>query len=100
MAPAERAERIFTTESAFRSVNDHIRLTAREWRLARSQYICECGNPSCDVKIDLEGEYDNVRAHPLRFIVAKGHVIPGVEAVIEDHTTYGVVEKFALPGQP
>jgi hypothetical protein len=38
-------------------------------------------------------EYEHVRAHPRRFLLAPGHEILGAETVIETHRRYVVVEK-------
>ncbi len=44
------------------------------------------------------GEYEAVRANPRRFVIVRGHDLPEVEVVVEDHERYAVVEKVGAAG--
>jgi hypothetical protein len=44
-------------------------------------------------------EYSRVRAHPRRFVVLPGHEEPAIEATVEMHPGYVVVEKRGEPGR-
>ena len=44
-------------------------------------------------------EYEHVRADPRRFFVLRGHEIPDVETVVEQHAGYVVVEKRDEAGE-
>jgi hypothetical protein len=44
-------------------------------------------------------EYERVRAHPRRFLVAPDHEIPEAEIVVESHEDYTVVEKRGEAGK-
>lgn len=43
-----------------------------------------------------EAEYTGVRANPLRFVVAPGHLDPVVDRLVESTDSCAVVEKIAL----
>ena len=38
-------------------------------------------------------EYENVRSHPTRFLVKRGHDIPEVEEVVRQRRRYAIVDK-------
>jgi hypothetical protein len=56
--------------------------------------VCECGREACDriIAITLT-EYDRVRANPLQFVVAPGHVVEDVDRVVDRAERYVVVAK-------
>jgi hypothetical protein len=57
-------------------------------------YFCECADPDCRQKVRLQKpEYETVRSDPRRFFVVAGHEIPDVEAVVESHEGWVVIEK-------
>lgn len=59
-----------------------------------SYWICECSDRSCTEPLTASAkEYDEVRAHPRRFLILPGHNAPDLERVIEDRGSYLVVEK-------
>ena len=60
----------------------------------RTAYRCECAQLDCKRTVELTpAEYEQVRAHPQRFLVLPGHERPEVETVIEATPAYVVVEK-------
>jgi len=61
---------------------------------ATYDFLCECSDPSCTKKVVLtRAEYERVRADSTRFVVAKGHALPEIEAVVEHAKDHVVVEK-------
>jgi len=64
----------------------------------RSPFLCECEDPLCTQAVRLTAEqYQAVRAHPTRFIVAHGH--PSGDAdVIAKHDEYAIIEKRGTEG--
>jgi hypothetical protein len=44
------------------------------------------------------GEYEELRSYPGRFAVLPGHVVEGVERVVDTHGDYVVVEKVGPAG--
>ena len=61
---------------------------------------CECGSTDCTAFVSIRvGEYERVRQHPRRFILANGHQIPEVEKVIARTPRYQVVEKLGVAGE-
>jgi hypothetical protein len=58
-------------------------------------FRCECGDGGCGHPIDLTRvEYESVRSHPTRFIVAHNHENPESDRVVAEHERYTVVEKI------
>ena len=58
-------------------------------------FRCECGDGGCGYPIDLtRAEYELVRSHPTRFIVARNHENPESDRVVAEHERYTVVEKI------
>lgn len=61
---------------------------------------CECYDARCVAMIQISAPaYEQVRSHPHRFAVLPGHVMPEVEAVVEESDAYLVVEKVRVAAQ-
>lgn len=88
--------RMARTEAAFREVNEAIADTAARFEAEEADFICECSDPQCAhrVSADLE-QYEEVRAEATHFLLAPGHLEPGVEEVVERTGEFDVVEKTA-----
>jgi hypothetical protein len=97
----ELEDRIAVNESVFREINEGIE--RGQWPGEEGLQVgfrCECARLGCNQVIELTvGEYERVRAHPRRFMVAVGHEMPEAEAVIETKTDYVVVEKLGQAGR-
>jgi len=96
--PDARAERIAENEARFRDINERLRgdLQPVMGEGEAVRFVCECGNASCreGVAVPLS-EYLAVRRHRRRFAVVPGHEIADLEAVVERHDEYLVIEKPA-----
>lgn len=58
-------------------------------------FRCECGDGACGQPIALtRPEYELVRAHPTRFVIARNHENPESDRVVAEHERYTVVEKL------
>lgn len=90
--PPQRTAR---NEAIFREVNEALR--AGRWPGEESAPIafrCECGQLGCSRLIELTSrEYERIRAHPRRFLVAPHHQDPHTETAVDRHDHYVVVEK-------
>ena len=87
-------ERVALNEALFREVNENIRKVSGDGRHLDAQFVCECGETSCEARIGMSmDQYHAVRANELHFFVKPGHEIPLTEAVVERHDRYVVVEK-------
>ena len=97
LQPQRRAAR---TEALFRETNEAIERGV--WPADRQEAIrfrCECSRMECHTIITLTlDEYEYVRDHPRRFVIAPGHVTPGAETVVEQHQDFLVVEKTGVSG--
>lgn len=87
--------RVARNEAAFRDVNEALK--RGHWpgdEAVPIAFRCECGRLGCSRLIEMTGaEYERIRAHPRRFLLAHDHQIPEAETVIETHEGYIVVEK-------
>lgn len=81
----------------FREVNEQI------WRVqdvlgqagSDEAFVCECGNAACTKGLTLSpAEYEAVRAHGRRFLIALNHENPEVERVVDQNRNFAVVETF------
>jgi hypothetical protein len=90
----ERSARLAANEAVFRAGNERIQAVVGD-APPRATYMCECGDPSCFEPVELtDAEYEGVRAHPSRFLVAPGHEdLTAGEVVIEAFRRFSVVEK-------
>ena len=96
MSAQEQAGR---NEALFREVNERIREVSESLRTAGGgggvEFVCECSRTECHapIRVDLE-EYESVRQHPTRFVIAPEHVWDGdAEHVVAEREGYWVVEK-------
>jgi anti-sigma B factor antagonist len=85
------------SQALFREVNERIEQIADEFGSdGQNQLICECGNPDCTQRIELTpAEYEHVRAHASRFVVALNHENPETESIVEQNDRFAVVETYA-----
>ena|SRR5690349_3842279 len=89
------AERAARNEAVFRDANERIEQRLAELSLSdgRSPFLCECESPLCTRPLRLSAEqYEAVRQHPDRFIVATDHTIDDAD-VIARHDEFVVVRK-------
>lgn len=84
-------------QALFREVNERIEQVAEGFGfVGDGSFICECGNAQCTQAIEVShGEYERVRAHASRFIIALDHENPQAEAVVEQNDRYAIVEPYA-----
>ncbi len=57
--------------------------------------MCECARIECTVQVRLTlAEYEQVRRHDRRYVVARGHEIePTTERVVRSYNGFTVIEK-------
>lgn len=93
-------QRIAGNEAVFRQVNEALREGQWPGEDSPAAFRCECGQLGCSRLIELGiPEYERVRAHPRRFLMAPDHDIPASESVIETYPGYVVVEKGGESGR-
>ena len=94
-------ERLAANEDAFRQVNEGI--ARGQWPGEDHKPIgfrCECARLGCNLLIELPlTDYERVRQHARRFVVAPGHELPEVESVVDRRDGYVVVEKGGDAGE-
>lgn len=91
-----REERLARNETLFRSVNENIEDAAISGQLDDHvfEFFCECSNLDCTLLMPMTlAEYERVRADPRQFVVAPGHELPEIEAVVAQSSAYQVVVK-------
>ena len=96
-APSGWRDNEARNQALFREVNERIEQIATDFGADRQdRLICECGNPDCTQQIELTvAEYEHVRAHASRFIVALNHENPETESIVEQNDRFAVVETYA-----
>ena len=97
----ETAVRGARTQSLFRDVNERVLEINEVFSLAvpLGDWVCECASQACSERIEVMlPEYDEVRANPMRFLVAPSddHVLPEIEKVVAKAEGYWVVEKEGM----
>jgi hypothetical protein len=100
--PAEELQRqIARNESIFREVNEAIQ--SGHWPGEEDHpaaFRCECGQLGCTRLIEMSvAEYEEVREHPRRFILAPHHERRELEDVVAERPGYIVVEKRGEAGR-
>jgi hypothetical protein len=91
MAPRSDVAR---NEAFFRAVNEGIAEASERFESDEAEFLCECGDAHCTHRIEVSlDEYENVRSHPTRFLVRRGHDLPEVEEVVQQRRRYAIVEK-------
>lgn len=94
-------EQAAKNEATFRSVNERLQEKADELELGdrRTPFLCECEEERCtEVLLLRRSDYEDVRAHPRRFIVASGHQEED-DRLIRDETGVAVIEKQGKEGE-
>ena len=89
-------------EALFRDVNERVRAIAAVHGEDDHVYefYCECSNADCTFQLKATlAEYESVRAHATRFVVAPEHAMPEIETVVEHGEQWWVVEKRGEPGK-
>jgi hypothetical protein len=97
----ETEQRIARNEDIFREINEGIR--RGRWPGEEDSitgFRCECASLGCSDMIPLSfREYERVREHARRFIVAPGHERLDAEVVVEKLSGYLVVQKVGQAGE-
>jgi hypothetical protein len=100
MTSALSAERAARNGAVLRRAHERIEQRLDELSLldGRSPLLCECDNPLCTqpVRLTIE-QYEAVRAHPTRFVVASGHQSGDTE-IVARHQDHDVIEKRGTAG--
>ena len=95
-----RQERLARNEALFREVNERVRVLAAVHGNDGHVYefFCECSNADCTFQLRATlDEYEAVRAHGDRFLVAREHALPEIETVVERTDAWWIVEKQGEP---
>lgn len=97
----ELQQRTARNEAIFREINEGIR--RGRWPGeddSLTSFRCECASLGCTDMLALSfREYEEIRNHPRRFLVADGHERPEVEVVVARNPNYLVVQKMGEAGQ-
>jgi len=97
-----RQERLARNEALFRDVNERVREIAAVHGDDDHVYefYCECSNADCTFQLKATlAEYEAVRAHSARFVIAPEHDLPEIEIVVERNERWWIVEKQGEPGE-
>ena len=92
-----RETRLAQNEVLFRSVNERVEAIAAEHGEDDHVYefYCECSNADCTLLVSATlAEYEAVRQHPSRFLIAPGHSLPEIERIVSEGPRLWVIEKI------
>ena len=93
--------RVAANEAALRKVNEAIQ--RGQWPGEDGELVgfrCECARLGCDQVIELTpAEYEQVRAHPRRFVLVHGHEVAAEDTLVVTGDGWVVVEKRDLAGE-
>ena len=95
------AQQAAENEATFRLANERLSQKASELELGDqlTPYLCECEDERCTKVVELSrDEYEEVRAHPRRFVMVRGHQ-KADEQVVRERSRYAVVEKAGEEGE-
>jgi hypothetical protein len=100
----ESAKRGANTESLVRAIIERVENLNENGsgHLIVQDWICECADDTCVERIALSlGEYEQVRANPVRFVVAPSanHVFEEIEEVVEKTGRFWLVGKHGTAGE-
>jgi hypothetical protein len=88
-------------EALFREANESVRAVQADLGLHDGRpmpFICECGDTQCKTIVRItQADYEGIRAHARRFLVASGHERDG--NLVAKHGDYDVVEKSGIAGE-
>jgi hypothetical protein len=79
--------RLADNEALFREINERVQAQAETHGDDGHvyAYFCECSRPGCVERVHTtSAEYEQVRAHAKRFILAAGHEIDDIEEVVDE----------------
>ena len=99
-----RAHKFAANQSRFRRLNERLQRAAYSHRFEagdRVPFLCECADPGCFEAVWLSmAEYEQVRAHPSRFVLVAGHEDEetGHERIIDAEMGYAIIEKVGTAG--
>lgn len=86
--------RLAHNEAIFRSINDQVLALEERFGSREGGFLCECADTSCLESVFLRlDEYGRIHEDDRRFFVVPGHERPEIEAVVERHGNYLVVQK-------
>jgi hypothetical protein len=89
-----REKRFDRNQEMFRKVNERIAEVEAHWGgVGELHVFCECRSVGCGEQLGLSLEqYERIRKHAGWLIVKQGHAAPEVEAIVERHGVYDIVE--------
>ena len=89
------AKRLAAAQVVLRDANERVKGRAPDARPQdRLIFVCECSDLHCTAVLKLSlREYEQVRRHPDRFLIAVAHESAEREVVVSENTRFAVVQK-------
>ena len=97
-----REQRLAQNEALFREINEKVEAIAAVHGSDDHVYefYCECSNADCSIQLPATiAEYEAVRAHSTRFLVAPEHWLPEIETIAQKSDAWWVIEKHGAAGE-
>ena len=83
-------------EALFRRTNERLESLNEAFSTITDDFdvVCECGDGTCFERILMPKDaYERMRAEATLFVVVPGHSRLAVEAIVEEHPTWQIVQK-------
>jgi hypothetical protein len=96
-----RVRRLAANEAIARQVNEQVEELAQRWSTGGEplEILCECSLGECTQRLHVPlADYNGVREHDARFMLADDHVVAGIEKRVGEVGDATVVEKLG-PGR-
>jgi len=100
LSVSRSVEQAANNEAAFRLANETLEAKAGELGFGkeRTPYLCECEDEACMAVVRLtREEYEAVRAHPKRFVMAPGHQ-EADDRLLQQAAGFAIIEKQGEEG--
>jgi hypothetical protein len=96
-----RQERLAENQKLFRLANERLDERTAPYSLKPLvPFLCECSDEACLGRVELtHRQYREVRAHPDRYVILKGHATIENERIVEEIDRFQIVEKTPLGRQ-
>jgi len=86
-----------TYSAFFRSVNDDLFRLGPASHLGIRLIVCECSKGDCAEALEVTcAEYESVRAHATRFLVAPGHELSTAQRVLTQTRRFAVIQESQM----
>jgi hypothetical protein len=97
-ATVDKSE-VLRNQHLFREVNQRIAEITAGQQAGGAEFLCECGRDDCHATLALDlSEYNYLRDQDGFFLVAPGHLVEGVDRLVDTRDGYELVVADSVTG--